>query len=56
MRVELRVETDEHEYEIVIACDQSVTVGNACYTAQQAMSRLMTSSASAVVMTEEAIR
>lgn len=54
MRVELRVETDEHEYEIAIACDRSVTPGNMCYTAQQAMTRLM--APNGVVITEEMLR
>lgn len=54
MRVELRVETDEHEYEIAIACDRSVTPSNMCYTAQQAIMRLM--APNGVVITKEMIQ
>jgi hypothetical protein len=44
MRVELRLEEDEHEYAILIECDQRVTPSVAISTAQQALAKLRTSS------------
>jgi hypothetical protein len=54
VRVELRVEIDEHEYAVLIECDQRVTVGVATATAQQAIYKLL--SPGGVVVTEEMLR
>lgn len=54
MRVELRVELDEHEYGIEILCDQSVPHHVALNTAQTAMVRLL--SPMGILVSEECIR